>query len=182
VWSRAGDTGQMAFDRCEECGFEYHEEECDEAGARIVEGAKAIAAAITSLDEDPSARSEPSKWSPLEYACHARDVLLVQRERVLLARVTDRPSLAPMNRDERVEYDGYAAQFPGDVSRQLNDAAAMFANVLSRLGAGDWERTLVYNFPAPTERSLKWVAVHTLHEIRHHLLDVQRQRPAATTS
>ena len=170
----------MPLDHCEECGFEYHEDECDDAGARITEGAAAIAAAVTSLGGDPAARRELSTWSPLEYACHVRDVLLVQRERVLLARSVERPSLAPMNRDERVEYDGYAEQIPEVVARQLRDAASMFSNVLSRLADADWERTLIYNYPAPTERSLKWVAVHTLHEVRHHLGDVQVQLPPAT--
>lgn len=32
---------------------------------------------------------------------------------------------------------------------------------------------------SPAERSLRWVAVHTLHEVHHHLLDVGRQVPPA---
>ena len=52
----------------------------------------------------------------------------------------------------------------------------MFANVLARLGPSDWDRTVIYNYPVATERSLRWVAEHTLHEVRHHLLDVRRQR------
>lgn len=67
---------------------------------------------------------------------------------------------------------------PADVTRQLQDAALMFANVLSRLG-DDWDRTLMYNYPRLTERSLRWTAVHTLHEVRHHLLDIERQLPGA---
>jgi hypothetical protein len=35
----------------------------------------------------------------------------------------------------------------------------------------------MYNYPKPFERSLRWVAVHTAHEVRHHLLDVRRQLP-----
>jgi hypothetical protein len=80
-----------------------------------------------------------------------------------------------MGRDQRVEHDGYAEQHAGDVVRQLTDAAYLFANVLSRLGPNDWEHTVMYNYPKPTERSLRWMAVHTLHEVRHHLLDVRRQ-------
>jgi hypothetical protein len=102
-------------------------------------------------------------------------VILVQRERVLLARQVERPSLTPMGRDDRVEHDGYSEQLPADVARQLEDAARLFANVLSRLGPADWERTLMYNFPTTSERSLRWVAVHTLHEARHHLADIERQ-------
>jgi DinB superfamily len=80
-----------------------------------------------------------------------------------------------MGRDERVDYDGYAAQDPADVTRQLGDAARLFANVLARLSGADWERTVLYGYPQEAERTLRWVAVHTEHEARHHLLDVERQ-------
>jgi hypothetical protein len=69
----------------------------------------------------------------------------------------------------------YADQDPADVARQLVDASNLFANVLSRLGPADWERTDIYNYPTRAERSLRWVAVHAVHEVRHHLLDVRRQ-------
>jgi hypothetical protein len=80
-----------------------------------------------------------------------------------------------MGREERADYDGYDAQDPIDVARQLVDAARMFERVLARLGPNEWNRTIIYNYPTPSERSLRWVAVHTLHEVRHHALDVHRQ-------
>ena len=101
-------------------------------------------------------------------------MLLVQRERVLAARRVDRPQCAPMGREERVEHDGYAEQEPRDVARQLTDAAALFGNVLTRLSAQDWDRTVVYNYPQTRERSLRWLAMHTAHEAQHHLLDIRR--------
>jgi hypothetical protein len=162
-------------DRCEECGFEYDLGEAGAAGPAIVEDAGQFAITLSDRVADATRRQETQIWSPLEYGCHLRDVLLVQRERVLAARRTDRPSSDPMGRDERAEHDGYAEQDAGDVARQLNDAAHLFANVLSRLSPTDWDRTLMYNYPTPAERSLRWVAVHTLHEVRHHLLDIRRQ-------
>jgi hypothetical protein len=104
-----------------------------------------------------------------------RDVLLVQRERVLAARRIDHPSFEPMGRDERVEHDGYAEQDPARVVCQLSEAAYLFANDLSRLAPEDWGRSVMYNYPERLDRSLRWVAMHTLHEVRHHLLDVRRQ-------
>ncbi len=80
-----------------------------------------------------------------------------------------------MGRDERAEHDGYSDQDPADVARQLGDAARLFANVLSRLEIDDWDRTVMYNYPGPAERPLAWVAVHTLHEIQHHIRDVRLQ-------
>jgi hypothetical protein len=163
------------MERCDGCGFEYREESAPDAPPEIIAGARALAALVAQPGFDVRRRRSPEQWSPLEYACHVRDILLVQRERVLAARWVDRPSLAPMGRDERVELDGYAEQDPAAVARQLKDAAAMFANVVSRLDASEWERTVVYNYPTKQVRTVGWVAVHTLHDVGHHLRDVQRQ-------
>jgi hypothetical protein len=166
-----------AADRCQECGFQYDLARASQAGKAIVDGASQFAVLLSGPGTELGARRQPDTWSPLEYGCHLRDVLLVQRERVLATRRTDTPSFAPMGRDERVEHDGYAGQDPTDVARQLTDAAKLFANVLARLGPEDWERTLIYNYPARSQRSLRWVAVHTAHEVQHHLLDARRQLP-----
>jgi hypothetical protein len=167
-------------DRCAECGFRYETEQAAGAADGIVASASELAAILGGASPGLRSRPEPATWSPLEYGCHVRDVLLVQRERVLAARRIDQPSFAPMGRDERVDHDGYATQDPDDVARQLGDAALLFAHVLDRLDASDWERTVVYNYPQRQERDLRWVAAHTLHEVRHHLLDIRRQmgRPA----
>jgi hypothetical protein len=164
------------MDTCEECGFTYRLGQAETAGPSIVEAADRLAAVLGDVDgAELRRRREPDVWSPLEYACHVRDVFLVQRERVIAARRVDRPAFEPMGRDERVDHDGYAAQDPVDVARQVGDAAHLFANVLARLDAPDWERTVVYPYPREVERTLRWVAVHTEHEARHHLLDVERQ-------
>jgi hypothetical protein len=163
---------------CAECGF-VHDLTPDPAlPAAVGEYAAAYARLLSA--EAPTAlrrRSAPHVWSPLEYACHVRDVLLVQRERVLAALRRNTPVAEPMGREERVEHDGYARQLPQDVARQLRDAALMFAGVLHRLSPADWDRRLVYTYPEPEERSLRWVAAYTVHELRHHLWDMRRQLP-----
>jgi L-amino acid N-acyltransferase YncA len=163
---------------CDECGFTYDTAKAEHAGAAIVAGIADVARLLLAPEVDPSRRPRADTWSPLEYGCHLRDVLLVQRERVLEARRAVTPGFSPMGRDERVEHDGYADQDSGDVARQLGDAAALFANVLARLGPGDWDRTVVYNYSQRAERPLRWVAVHTVHEVVHHTLDIRRQQPA----
>jgi hypothetical protein len=167
--------------RCGECEFAYDLDRYGSSSEAISGGADEIARLLgghdRSADDVVRSRPAPDVWSVLEYGCHVRDVLLVQRERVLLARRVDCPSLPSMGRDERAGHDGYAEQSPVDVARQLTDAAGLFVNVLDRLAPDDWDRTVVYNFPEPTERSLRWVAVHTEHEVRHHRLDVCRQFP-----
>ena len=163
------------MDPCARCGFDYQLAAAEDASTAISAGADQLADLLTRTDIDLRTRRAPDLWSPLEYGCHVRDVLLVQRERVLAARRTDRPTFEPMGRDERVEHDGYAGQDPAAVARQLRDAAAMFANDLARLQPDEWERALMYSYPVEMERSLRWVAEHTEHEVKHHLLDVREQ-------
>lgn len=163
------------MDRCDECGFVYDVEDAPAAAGAIVNGVDVISSWLLDPEHDLRTRRAPDTWSPLEYGCHVRDVLLVQRERVLAARRMDCPTFDPMGRDERVDHDGYDAQKPAAVARQMSDASTMFANVLKRLGPADWDRTLTYKYPQEVVRTLRWVAVHTVHEIRHHAQDIERQ-------
>jgi DinB superfamily len=179
---------------CPECGFRlkaldrdgpnagtplawhYDESGSADAGSRI-RGLVGEAANILRLPGPDRLRVRPAPgvWSRLEYACHIRDVLLVQRERVLMVRRGHEDEALPMGRDERVEHDGYNDQQPTDVAVQLEHSALLFDGVLSRLASGDWNRTIVYRFPERTRRSLRWVAVHTEHEVAHHLADIRAQ-------
>lgn len=95
---------------------------------------------------------------------------------MLLARRADIPSAVPMGRDERVAHEGYAEQDPIELAEELTVAARLLANVLRRLDTPDWELRLIYNWPQHTERTLRWVAANTLHDVRHHLLDIRRTR------
>lgn len=162
------------MEHCGECAFRYDAVPPGQIGAAVVGGADEIAGLLA--EPEAGRRRRPEVWSPLEYGCHVRDMLLAQRERVLLARREDAPLAVPMGRDVRVEHDGYAAQAPADVARQLRDAARLFANVLARLPEDQWQRTVVYTYPEPATRTLVWVAAHTLHEVRHHRLDIERQK------
>jgi hypothetical protein len=162
-------------DPCPGCSFSYDLRQAATASDDIHARAAEIVVILRDNDIDVRARSRPDVWSPLEYACHLRDVLLVQRERVLAARRMNGADCAPMGREERAEHDGYNEQNPDDVARQLADAATLFSNVLARLAGDDWDRTVVYHYPETNERSLRWVAVHTAHELQHHLLDIRRQ-------
>lgn len=159
---------------CDECGFSYDLAAAWDAAQAITSGAAEIAALLKG-DQDVRTRREPEVWSPLEYGCHVRDVLLVQRERVLAAQWTELLDCAPMGRDERVALDGYAEQNPIDVARQLVDAALLISNDLERLDDDTWDRRVIYNYPERSEVTLRWVALNTVHEVRHHGMDVRRQ-------
>jgi hypothetical protein len=161
-------------DLCAECGFRYDLSDAPAAAGDIRRLAGEVATVLRTPGHRLAERREPELWSPLEYGCHLRDVFLVQRERVLQARRDNGFTCVTMGRDIRVEHEGYADQQPADVARQLTDAALLFGNVLDRLGA-DWDNEMVYSWPEPHRASLRWVAVHTVHEARHHLHDIRGQ-------
>jgi hypothetical protein len=118
-------------------------------------------------------RTQPDVWSPLEYACHVRDVLEVQRDRVLLALVEVEPEFVPMGRDERAIDLRYNEQDAALVRAQLDEAGAALATTLEGLDDAGWDRTGVYNYPTSQLRSVEWIGRHTVHELRHHSRDVE---------
>lgn len=174
---------------CPECGFtqadidptaaaghpfpwRYDETAWNAVGSQIVT-ACAAAAAILRSDRDLWTRPAPTRWSPLEYACHIRDVLLIQRERALKALRGRGDEPLAMGRDERVVDDGYNHQDRNNVAVQLEQMAIMFVGLLDRLTPAQWDIELAYGFPDRSMRSLRWLAVHTAHEVVHHLHDMR---------
>lgn len=157
---------------CTTCPFPYDEERAGDAAAGIVAEAEAIAARVEAL-ADPAARVD-ERWSPLEYACHVRDVCTVLRELILQARVVAAPTPWPLWRDDRARLDEYALQEPATVAGQLRSAAALLAHTVDgALDGGHGDRTVTYRFPETATRSLRWVAIHAWHEVTHHRHDVE---------
>lgn len=174
---------------CTECGFahlemdavllhagapfpwRYEDAQWGSSGEQIREACGA-AAQVLRTSADVRLRHAAGRWSSLEYACHIRDVLLVQRERVLKAMRGHGGEPFRMGRDERVHDDGYNEQDPLDVAVQLEQSAILFTSLLDRLAPLEWDLEVDYAFPEPAMRSLKWVAVHTAHEVIHHLHDM----------
>lgn len=158
---------------CEHCGFSYADVAADEIAGRLRAGPDRYRAALAGASPEViRRRPEPDVWSVLEYACHVRDVLLIQRDRAVLAQVEALPSVARMYRDERVFLCRYTDQALEVVLAQLDMAAELCALVFGRLDDSAWSRRLVYNWPAVAEQDLAWLGRHTVHEVEHHLHDV----------
>jgi S-DNA-T family DNA segregation ATPase FtsK/SpoIIIE len=86
----------------------------------------------------------------------------------------DVPTFVPMGRDQLVVDRRYNEQDPAAVLDELAANAEAMADACLALTDAEWDRTGIYGYPAPTERNLRWVARHTIHEGHHHLLDVGR--------
>lgn len=160
--------------RCDECGFVYEDVPVADIPARLRALGPPYAEALRHDGDDLRAHPIDRTWSALEYACHLRDVLLVQRERLALALAEDEPTFTPMRREERVIELRYNEQATAEVAKQLAAAAGALADAFADLGEDQWQRRVIYNYPKPWSRTLAWVGQHTVHEGVHHLGDVER--------
>ena len=159
---------------CPGCGFVLDDLAGADIGRALREVAPRFQVVLASHDDDRlRAHANPSKWSALEYACHVRDVLLIQRDRVLLALVEERPEFPSMHREERVALARYASEPPSLVAEEVAFAAGLLARLFDGLGAVHLARRCVYGYPERNEVDVAWVGRHTVHEAEHHLLDVQ---------
>ena len=168
---------------CAECGFSYDSVAPDDAPENLRAFGQRYRIPLTrglkGEDLDALLRMHPldGTWSALEYACHMRDVLRVQRERMQQALAQDGFYAVPMRRDELVTELAYNAQDPIQVIDDLDANGGRLADAFAALSPADWERTFVYHEEG--ERTLLWVAQHTVHEGEHHLLDIGRVLRAA---
>jgi hypothetical protein len=163
------------MDDCQECGFGYDNLPVEEIADSLRSLGSEYAERLRQTGADVlRTRPTPTVWSGLEYACHLRDVVLIQRERILLALVESCPNFAPMYREQRLVLARYEADDPDLVADQVRLATDLCATVLAGLGTEQWARPSIYNFPVPTERDVAWLGQHTLHETVHHLGDIDR--------
>jgi S-DNA-T family DNA segregation ATPase FtsK/SpoIIIE len=162
-------------DDCQECGFGYDNLPVEEIAGRLGSLGLDYGERLRRTEADLlRTRPAPGVWSGLEYACHVRDVVLIQRDRILLALIESCPNFAPMYREQRVVLAQYEADPPEVAADQLRLATDLCATVLAGLGGEQWARPSIYNFPVPTERDVAWLGRHTVHEAVHHLGDIDQ--------
>ena len=98
--------------RCPECGFVSSEVPVDQIAGLLRANARAWAEVLA---EDPgllARRVRGDRWSPLEYACHVRDVFRIMDERLNLMTTLDNPSFQNWDQDRTALEDRYEAQDP----------------------------------------------------------------------
>ena len=89
-------------------------------------------------------------------------------------------SVAPDDAPENLRAFGQRYRIPltrGLKGDDLDANGDRLADAFAALSPADWERTFVYHEEG--ERTLLWVAQHTVHEGEHHLLDIGRVLRAA---
>ena len=170
---------------CAECGFSYEALSVPDALDALRGLGRRYRVPLTrglkDEDLDTLLRSHPLEdtWSALEYACHVRDVLAVQQERVGHALIEPGYAPEPMHREQRVAELDYNGQDPVAVADDVAANATALATLGENLSDEQLDLTMLYGYPEIAQRPLSWVLVHTVHEGEHHLLDIGRVLRAA---
>ena len=155
-----------------ECGFDADAVDPAAVGAAIRDNAETWREVLGRADvrERPAAQV----WSPLEYACHVRDVDTLFAVRLGLMLDEDDPMFANWDQDATALADRYGEQDPVAVSAQLASAAEVLAARFDTVSGDQWQR--------PGRRSNGSVftvdsfARYLLHDLVHHVWDVTGRR------
>jgi hypothetical protein len=151
---------------CPDCGFDAT------TVTDVPERIRAAAAVLRGTLAEPGARDRPSPdvWSPLEYACHARDVCIVFGARLSSMRGTDDPQFLNWDQDETALAERYWEQDPATVAEELAAEAERIAADFASVRPDEWGR--------PGRRSngsvftVDTLSRYFLHDLEHHAHDV----------
>ena len=155
--------------RCEECGFDASILPTAEIGPRLVQACDELAdaLAVPSVADRPS----PEVWSPLEYACHVRDVCRIFSTRLTLMLTEDDPAFENWDQDETAVSEKYGEQDPAVVADDLRAAARALAAQFA--GVTAWERTGIRS--DGSRFTVQTLGRYLVHDPVHHAWDVGRR-------
>lgn len=153
---------------CPECGLDTRALGRSDIPALVRANAAAWPAVLAS--PDVRARPRPGVWSPLEYACHVRDVFRLFGERLALMLDQDDPLFANWDQDATAVADRYGDQDPTTVAEELTAAAEAIAAAFEAVPADAWSRTGRRSDGA--RFSVETLGRYFVHDPEHHLVDV----------
>ncbi len=154
--------------RCDECGTTAGDFTAEQVPSAIRDAARpwADVLAARGVRERPA----PTIWSPLEYACHVRDVCRVFDGRLHLMLDRDDPPFDDWDQDAAAASGRYGDQDPSRVAEQIHEAADGLATSYEGVAGGRWDRTGQRGGGA--RFTVLTLAQYCLHDLHHHLHDV----------
>ena len=154
--------------RCPECGFDAAAVSFTEIPALV----RANAVQWVDVLQRPDAATRPYEdvWSPLEYACHIRDVFRLFDTRLALMLNEDGPRFANWDQDETAIADRYGEQDPAAVSAELVAAADAISASFEAVTLDQLDRTGTRSDGA--QFTVDSFARYFIHDPIHHIWDV----------
>ena len=164
------------MDICPGCGFSYVAAPSTAAAGELTTLLKAYRELPTELaaTERTYRRPAPATWSPLEYLCHVRDGLRLQYARIEIALLSTEATLLPMLTDDLAVAERYAHQDLDTVLSDLISSGHRLIHLIDSLRDEQHERPVEFPKLTPSRRTIGWIARHAVHEVGHHLGDIQR--------
>jgi hypothetical protein len=156
--------------RCPECGFDASGFPTDQVAARLRGNAQAWATLLARPGGQLRNRSRPDRWSPLEYACHVRDVFVLYDERLRLMLTTDDPTYPNWDQDQSAADGRYQDQDPALVASQLTAAVEVLAARFDTVDGDAWDRRSFRSDGA--HFTVDSFSRYLVHDPVHHLFDV----------
>jgi hypothetical protein len=153
---------------CPECGFDAGAIDTDVLAEKLRDGATRWSAVLSR--EDVRIRPSESQWSPLEYACHVRDVFVVFDGRLALMLESDNPTFENWDQDQTALEGRYCDQDPAVVRDEMCASARRYADRIDGVESLDWERPGLRS--NGSEISVASLGRYSLHDVVHHLWDV----------
>lgn len=156
---------------CPECGFDAELYSRVDVAGLIRRNAK-LWEQLLSDGLITRARPDQSTWSPLEYACHVRDVFSIFELRIGLMLTTQDPLFVNWDQDLSATTERYNEQDPATVIDELAVAAETVAHQLDGVQETQWQR--------PGRRSdgafftVEKISRFMIHDLIHHIWDVTR--------
>jgi DinB superfamily len=153
---------------CPECGFAARAIDRAALPGLLRDTAVRWRAALTT--DDCAVRPADNIWSPLEYACHVRDVHRVFDERLRLLLTEGDPAFANWDQDTTAVEARYDLQDPATVADELAVATETVADRYAGAADDAWERTGTRSDGAVF--TVESLGRYQLHDVVHHLADV----------
>lgn len=160
--------------QCPECGFNAAAVECTDV-ADMLRNSVLRWSTVLTMRSDVARRPRPDMWSPLEYACHVRDVCRVYTQRVSRMLEEDGPHYPNWDQDQTATDDNYASQNPRTVTEELSVDAMGLATLFDSVTKEQWQRTGYRSDGAAF--TIDTLSRYFLHDVVHHLMDVDSYLP-----
>jgi hypothetical protein len=153
---------------CPECGF-------DTSSVTLADLPRLVDGVVTTFrarlaDPDAAERPQPDVWSPVEYACHIRDVC--RRFTVRLGRMLDEedPQFENWDQDAAAIEERYWEQRPDVVAEELRDAAGQVAAAFAAVPDDALHRRGRRSDGA--EFTVATLGRYFVHDLVHHEWDI----------